>query len=128
MNSSDILIIFNQHFIELIDFIQELFPDDEKIIMAKTKILKLKKVNPKLIIRIWKIHIVNKYKNEIIEGNIDFFINKNYDEDVENLDTDNIIIETIDKMRTPVKMMSRENQNKILNYLRNLCNLSENYK
>jgi len=127
MNSSEILITFNNYFVEFLDLIIELFPDDKLLIQAREKLLKLKKVNPKLIIKIWKIHILDKYKNEIMNNDLEFFLLKNYEDDVKNIEVNNTILDCINKFKEPIRLMSLENQSVVLNYVKNLSIICENY-
>jgi len=56
---------FNEHFVEFVEDIQSVFPDDVDIKTAKNFLILFKKSNPRLLVKIWKEHIVNKYQNEI---------------------------------------------------------------
>ena len=85
-------------------------------------------MNPKMIIKIWSKFIVGKYKNEIESGNIDFFIYKDYSQDVENADNSGKIMESIDRLRTPIKNMNKENQDKTMKYIQNLTKLAAIYE
>ena len=42
----------------------------------------MRKANPRLIIDVWKHHIVDVYESQIEEGDINFFITKEYSKDV----------------------------------------------
>ena len=78
-----------------------------------------------MIVKIWNSFIVSKYKSEIEAGNLDFFVNKDYSQDVSNAANSDKIMESIDRLRTPVKNMSPENQAKTMKYIQNLTKLSE---
>jgi hypothetical protein len=78
-----------------------------------------------MIVKIWATFIVGKYKGEIEAGNIDFFINKDYSSDVSNASNSDKIMESIDRLREPIKCMSEENQIKVMKYIQNLTKLSE---
>lgn len=43
------------------------------------KSIMVKRVNPSLIIKLWYYTITNKYYDEIMSGNIDYFLNNSYD-------------------------------------------------
>ena len=85
-------------------------------------------MNPKLLIKSWDIFVVGKYKNVIDSGDISFFINKDYSQDLVNQANSQKIIEAIDRLRNPVKMMNESEQLKIMSYIKNLTKLSELYK
>ena len=125
---SSLLKAFNDHFIEFVSDIQSVFPDDVDILTAKNAFILMRKTNPKLIVHIWKSHVVGKYKNVIDEGNIDFFINKDYAQDLETSAHSAKIIEAIDRLRNPVKSMTKENQMKSMKYIQNLTKISTLYE
>lgn len=117
--------IFNEQFKEFIDFTQNTFPEDSDILTAKTSLMFIRRTNPKMIVKIWKKFISDKYKAEIEKGNIDFFINKNYNEDLMRMENSDRILETINKFRQPIKMMNPEQQKKIIKYIQNLSKITE---
>ena len=132
MNSSNILTAFNDHFLEFVQDIQNVFPEDRDILVAKNSLLAIKKANPKMIIKIWNTFIVSKYKKEIEEGDVNFFIDKDYRQDVNAIqqvqqsqqDKTNQITQAIDRLREPVKQMTPENQGKTMKYIQNLTKLA----
>jgi hypothetical protein len=119
-----ILSVFNDHFVEFVNDIQAVFPDDVDILTAKNALLAIRKVNPKMIVKIWKTFISDKYKFEIESGDIGFFINKDYSSDVTGSNNSDKIMESIDRLRTPIKNMTLENQQKSMLYIQNLTKLS----
>ena len=119
---------FNSHFMELVEDIVSVFPDDVDILTAKNSFITIKKMNPKLLIKAWDTFVVSKYNNEIETGNISYFLDKDYTEDLEANPNSKQIIEAIDRLRVPIKTMTGENQDKILKYLQNLCKLTLLYK
>jgi hypothetical protein len=123
--SNNILSAFNDHFIEFISDIQSVFPEDPDILTAKNSLLAVRKANPKMIVKIWNTFIVGKYKSEIEAGNIDFFINKDYSSDVSSAVNSDKIMESINRLREPIRQMAPENRAKTMKYIQNLTKLSE---
>lgn len=123
--SNNILSAFNDHFFEFLNDVQNVFPQDTDILTAKNALLTVRKANPKMIVKIWNTFIVGKYKNEIESGNIDFFINKDYSSDISSASNSDKIMESINRLREPIKNMSVENQAKVMKYIQNLTKLSE---
>jgi hypothetical protein len=121
--SATILNAFNDHFMEFVSDIINVFPDNTDILSAKNSFLLIRKANPKLIIKIWKSYVVDKYGSEIDLGNISFFINKDYANDLTNAENSDKIIEAINRLRNPVKLMTEENQEKSMKYIQNLKKL-----
>jgi len=122
---SNILTVFNDHFIEFVNDVHCVFPDDPDILTTKNALTAIRKANPKMIVKIWNAFIVSKYKSEIEAGNIDFFINKDYSHDVSGTTNSDKIMESIDRLREPIKNMSNENQAKVMKYIQNLTKLSQ---
>ena len=122
--SSNFVTIFNDHFNEFVNDIQSVFPDDTDILTAKNALLAIRKANPKLIVRIWLKYVYNPYKEQIESGNITFFLVKDYANDLARNDNSDKIMESIDRLRSPIKNMSPENQAKTMKYIQNLSKLA----
>jgi hypothetical protein len=123
--SNNILTAFNDHFAEFVNDIQIVFPEDADILSAKNALLAVRKANPKMIVKIWNIFIVGKYKSEIEAGNLDFFINKDYSSDIASAENSDKIMESINRLRQPIKQMTTDNQAKVMRYIQNLTKLAE---
>jgi hypothetical protein len=126
-DKSLLLNAFNSQLFEFIEDIEHVFSEDNSIKKAKTALIMIKKVNPVLIIKIWYNYICTKYETEINSDNIDFFVEKDYKKDLVYVNYSDDIINNIDKLREPVRNMSKENQEKSLRYIKNLCILSKLY-
>jgi hypothetical protein len=123
--SNNILTAFNDHFVEFISDIQSVFPEDVDILYAKNALISVRKANPKMIVKIWNSFIVSKYRSEINSGNLDFFMNKDYSNDVSSSQNSDKIMESIDRLREPIRNMGPENQAKVMKYIQNLTKLAE---
>jgi hypothetical protein len=126
--ASNILSAFNDHFVEFVTDIQSVFPEDHDILVAKNSLLAIRKANPKMIVKIWNTYIVGKYKSEIEKGDITFFINKDYSQDLVYANNPDKIIESIDRLRLPIKSMNSEEQAKTMKYIQNLTKLASIYE
>lgn len=122
---SNILTAFNDHFIEFINDVHSVFPEDADILTAKNGLTAIRKANPKLIVKIWKSCIADKYKKEIETGNNDFFINKDYSNDLSGSHNSDKIMESINRLRAPIKNMNEKDMAKTIKYIQNLTKLSE---
>lgn len=122
--STNFLQAFNDHFIDFVNDIQNVFPEDHDLLVAKNSFITIRKANPKLIVKIWNSYIVNKYKTEIENGDIRFFIEKDYSQDVNGIEHSDKIMEAINRLREPIKNMSKESQEKTMKYIQNLSKLS----
>ena len=127
MDKSSILQGFNNHFEDFINDIKIVFPDNVDVVAAGNMLSTARKANPKLIIKIWKSYISDKYLDEITRGDITFFIGKNYNQDLKNLDNSARVLQSIEGLREPISEMGNENQEKSMRYIQNLTKLSNLY-
>jgi hypothetical protein len=124
MDKGQILSIFNKQFKEFVEDISRVFPTNSDISTFKTIIGQLLTITPKTIYKTFKKHVVDKYQAEIEAGDINFFINKDYNGDLEN----NTILEKIDCLRGPVKEMNPAEQAKVIKYMQNMAKLCQLYE
>ena len=125
MSSANVLNAFNNHFFEFISDIQTTFPNDTDLQTAKNYMTMIRKANPKMIAKIWQKNITSKYKEEIAKGDMTFFLEKDYTSDIKNSENSSQIISCINRLKTPIKEMSAENQAKSMKYIQNLTELSQ---
>jgi hypothetical protein len=118
---------FNNQFFDFLSEIIRIFPENREIKDARTTFELIKKANPTAIIKVWQIYVYEKYKDVIETGNLDFFFEKDYSEDLVNMANANEIMKTIDIIRGPIKSMSVENKATSLEYIKILCKLSNVY-
>ena len=124
MSQSGLVKAFNDHFSEFVDDVQRVFPDDVDIMTAKNSILLARKTNPRILVRIWKHFIVSKYQDVIEAGNLDFFIHKDYSQDLTQMEYADKIMEAIDRLRIPIKNMNPADQQISMKYIQNLTKIS----
>ena len=126
-DKSILLTAFNTQFYDFLDDIESVFMNDNGIKRAKNALFLIKKINPTLVIRLWYKYIVINYENEIDNNNINFFIDKDYKNDLRYLNSSDDIMKHIDSLREPVRNMGESNQKKSFMYIKNLCILSRLY-
>lgn len=122
--TTNLVTVFNDHFAEFVNDVQSVFPNDADILTAKNALLAIRKANPKLLVRIWIKYVYTPYKKQIEDGDINFFLSKDYSSDLARNDNADKIMESIDRLRNPVKEMSPENQAKTMKYIQNLSKLA----
>lgn len=125
--SSNLLSGFNNHFEEFLDSVYNVFPDDADVLASKNLLKQMRSANPKMIINIWKTNIVDKYYHEIEKGDISFFINKDYSDDLENMNASNKILDGINRLRVPIKSMGDTNQKIAMKFIQNLSKITKVY-
>ena len=121
---SSLVSIFNNHFGEFLEDVQNVFPENVDVAAAKNALIAIRKTNPKLLINIWNTRIAIPYAKEIEEGNIDFFILKDYSQDLGKADNSDKIMESINRLRGPIMNMTKEDQEKTMKYIQNLSKLA----
>ena len=119
-----ILRSFNAHLFEFLDDIIRIFPDNLDIQTAKTSFLAIKQANPTIIIKTWSQYIYIPYKETIDSGNIEFFFNKDYSEDLANVANSKEVLKIVDTLRGPVSNMTEQQKGFTMEYLQNLSKLS----
>lgn len=118
---------FNNHLFELLDDILGIYPDDTNISAAKKSLEQLKSANPSIVIKAWYNYVYMRYKEQIDSGNLAFFFEKDYREDLTYVGNTDEVLKIIEKVRAPLREMSPANQEHTVSYLRNLNKLSQLY-
>ena len=122
--TTNLVTVFNDQFSEFVADIQSIFPTDPDILTAKNALLTIRKANPKLLVRIWFKYVYDPYKEHINAGDINFFLTKDYSRDLVKNENADKIMESINRLRNPIKEMTPENQSKAMKYIQNLSKLS----
>ena len=125
---------FLLQFNEFLEDILRIFPDDKDLITAKVYFDGIRKINPRLIINYWKYLIAEKYNDAVEGNNIDFFIDKDYENDIEDIATNrswegdySYINEKICIIRDRVRDQNEANKKITMKYIVNLTRLSKLY-
>jgi len=118
---------FNSHFIELMNDMVGIYPDNLEIISAKNSFESIKRLNPTTVIKAWHKFINIPYGSEIENGNLSFFFEKDYQNDLSHLNNVDEILKIIDRVRGPLQNMSDKNKEHTGSYLKNLGKLASIY-
>ena len=124
MNKSNLIKAFNTHFFEFIDDIIRIYPENTDMRTAKIGFETFKRANPSIMIKIWFSKVYLPYKETIDQGDVTFFFDKNYSDDLTGLSNGKEIMAVIDKIRAPIRAMDAANQAHAAKYLQNLSKLS----
>jgi len=127
MDKSAILKGFNNQFEEFLEDVENLFPENKDIKTTKTGLMMLRKANPKMIIGVWYRYVCEKYEEEIENENIEYFLTKDYSEDLQRNPNSSQVLQGIDKLREPLRQLEEANKKKTIQYLKNLNQLSKIY-
>ena len=126
-DKSTLLRTFNTLYFQFLEDLISIFPENIDIKSSKTFFEITKKANPSLLIKIWQTYVSGPYGETLANGDLDYFISKDYSEDLVNLNNAADILKAIDKLRAPIKELSEENKKHSLDYLQKLNKLSYAY-
>tara|TARA_B100000424_G_C22768454_1_gene413928 strand:+ start:134 stop:544 length:411 start_codon:yes stop_codon:yes gene_type:complete len=117
---------FGNHFLEWMDWVCELFPNDVDMEKARTALTQVKKYNPKGLITLWYRQIYNRYKTQIDNEDFGFFVVKDYSWDIEEGSAVNAekALQVIDRIRNELKGLKEEDKSKTMKFVNTLSKLS----
>ena len=126
---SSFLGAFNTHLLELLEDLKTLYPTDINIKTAIRLVSTLKKANPKMLLKGWKVSVNDEYKKQIEEGDFDFFLNKEYDRDIggDLKQSSSQILNAINLIKIKFRDMDETNRKKTIKYVQNLTKLCDLY-
>jgi hypothetical protein len=126
-DKSNILKTFNNQFFAFLDDIRRVFPDNVDIATGKKSFEMLRLANASLIIKSWYSYVYSQYKESIDNGDVDYFVNKDYQSDLQTVANNGEVMRIIDSLRDPIKNMDEANKAHTVKYLQILSKLSEAY-
>lgn len=126
MNKTTYLSSFNDHFEEMIEDVKRIFPEDKDIKNVHAYLNGIMSVNIGKIHKIFRKNVIVVYRNHIINDDIDFFLNRDYSDEVSENYKDTIN-DKLEILKVTIRKMDKSEQNKILQYLKNLIILSDLY-
>jgi hypothetical protein len=126
-DKSTLLRAFNNHFFDFLVDIITIVPDNDDIPAARNSFGTIKKANPTAIVKAWYKFIYSRYNEVIKNGDITFFFDKDYSEDINHLSNAENVMNIIDTIRTPIREMSDVNRGHTMKYIQNLTELSRLY-
>ena len=126
MNNQLVLTTFIGQLDECLEDVGNVYSEDERFVKCKMYLSTLKKTNPRMIITTWKTSVTDKYEERINSGDIDYFLNKDYSQELSSNYT-STIDKSIQDLRQAIQSMSEENKKKSIQYIQNLCKLSKLY-
>ena len=126
-SKSTVLQGFNKVFFDFFDDISHILPENPHVIAAINAFSTIRKANPTTICKGWHKFVVIPYGDEIQQGNISFFFDKDYTNDLQKLKNSNQILDIIDTIREPMKNIGDENRVHVATYIQQLSRLAVAY-
>ena len=115
--------IFNKEYFEFLNFIKGHIEDTSfKTFYRKNQIIK--ETNPKMFIRTWYNRIGNKYHAQVMQRDISFFLNKNYEDDVSDSGESNMLLKYINKFKESYETLDESVKETFLNHIISLTDKS----
>jgi hypothetical protein len=123
-----ILKAFNNQLSEFLDDLLAILPGEKDLMVLSTFMKTIIMGKPRKIIEVWNKYITIKYKDEILNGQIEYFLNKDYREDLQDASSNEALV-AIDKLRNQIKLTFNNeiNRDKTIKYMQNLIKLTELY-
>jgi hypothetical protein len=109
---------------------------ENNIESQKTEVSSMKQIinlmltfNKSGVLKIWFNYITVPYGKIILSGNYDFFIDKNYNKDLKDMDQSNVsyILNTLEETKRLAKNIDKEKKKKIMEFNQQLTKLSIMY-
>ena len=128
-NKPILLKTFNKQLTEFIDDVSQIFPGEKDVIVLSTFMKTVMYGKPRAIIEVWYNYITLKYNKEIEDGEIEYFLNKDYSEDLQSAPGSSETLDTINKLRSTIKLAfdQKENREKTIKYMQNITKLANLY-
>ena len=129
-NNSLVLATFIKQMEECFQDVIRVYPNicrtDSRFTKCKLFFETLKLTNPRLMITTWKNKINEKYREQILKGDIMFFVEKDYREEAPEY-YDSTVENCIDDLRNVIRSMDSTNVETAMKYIQNLCKLADLY-
>ena len=126
-DKTTLLKTFNTQFFAFLNDILVIFPENKDIAKGKKSLELLNMATPSMIIKIWHSHVNQLYKEHIDNGDLDYFIEKDYSADIKTLSDSDDVLRIINMIRDPVRQMDETNRSHTRKYLQILSKLSMLY-
>jgi hypothetical protein len=119
---------FNKQLFDFFDDIIRIVDLNEEVKVARVYFETLRKANPSILLKVWHKKIAIPYGDIIEEGNVAFFLEKDYSSDIANISNAKEIVRIIDSsLRDPIRGMNDVNKGHCMRYVQLLSRLSVAY-
>lgn len=127
MSKKIMLTTFNKEFLEFFTYVYDILPSEE-IECLNTFMKMFISCNPTQAIYLWEYYIAKPYINDINKGNIEYFENKDYSEDLKDLKEDaQYVLESYNNIKKSISLIEEKKKKKAIGYIQRLSKLSLNY-
>lgn len=130
ITKKDIFRLFNQTYFELLEFMKAYSNKNQYFNNFYRKNYIMKKANIKIFIKTWKIAVNDKYGNEIMKNNVNFFLEndfKNEFHESKALNQEYKLQDCFMYMKSIYYKLDTEITDKFIKYIRDLTILTDLY-
>jgi hypothetical protein len=128
MDKSFILKSFNKQFFDFIEDVNRIVDNNSDIKTSHIYFDSIKRANPSILLKIWHRYIYIPYQVQVNQGDLTFFLEKNYTDDLSLLPNNKELLRIIDNsLREPIRNMSEINKTHCMKYIQILCKLADAY-
>ena len=131
MTSMTVFKKFNTTYFNFLDFIKKHIKNDLKFNAFYMKSMIIKTTNIKLIIKTWYNRITSKYYTQVMNKDLEFFMNKTYTDDVNNNNTSgeapDVMLQYIGEFKKAFPTLKESIQEEFTHYIMSLTNYSYIY-
>jgi len=127
IKSKQYLETFNNQLDEFIKDIKKVLPDHYDVKLGCHALTGLKILSKTLIINVWYERITLIYMDKINAKDYEFFLEKDYGQDLKDNNFAAQITSGINKIRNHLRELGTEDKETVLKYVENLCELSNLY-
>lgn len=124
-----VLKTFNKQLTEFIDDVNAIFPGEKDVVLLSTFMKTIMFGKPRAIIEVWYNYITLKYYDHIEKGELEYFLNKDYSEDLQDSPGSAESLQAINSLRASIKKALEQdiNKEKTIKYMQNLTKLANIY-
>ena len=115
---------FNKEYFEFLKFIKQHLKDDPNFRMFYRKNKLMREANPKFFIRTWYNRIGSKYHAQVMQRDVSFFMNKNYEDDVSDSGESNMLLKYINKFKESYDTLDQSIKEEFVNFIMSLTDKS----
>jgi hypothetical protein len=122
-----ILRTFNGIFEDVVHYILSKYPDNPHLIAAYSSFQSICRTNETILVKYWYKWIYLPYKDNLENGGVDFFLAKEYHEDVSGTKNAGVLLQAIEQIRTTLQTMTPSEKEFIREKLVHLNKLSNKW-
>jgi len=127
MNKNTCVKSFASKFDEFCKYLLKIVPNNPDVMAFNTGIMLIRRSNPLLLLQSWCANVFGKYADQISEGNLTYFLEKDYKDDLQEVQHTEQVLEGIDRIRKPIASLAGEELDEVVKFLQNLNTICFQY-